>query len=363
MAEQAVNMAVFGSDEGVVSAEAKRVFTEWTQGTDSFAHEIIDGSCATVDEADSLCAEVIAALRTPPFFPGPKVVWLRGANFLGDTVQARSEIVQRRLEDLADCLGRLPVQMRFLLSAGGIDKRRSFFKKLQLYAECREFTKIDTARQGWETELSSLVIRTAEKRGLQFSSQALELFIHRVNESSRQIASELDKIDVYLGPSRRQVTEEDVELMVAVSRTGVVFEISRALEAGNCRQAIALVNRQLEIGEQPVAIMRAAVIPSMRNCLVAGVLMKTYGLSAANSREFEHRIASLPAEAQAIIPRKKDGSLSVYPIFLAARRCAETPLHVLKKRLAACADADRALVSSGLDARDIFYKLFAALTA
>lgn len=363
MAEQSGNMVIFGSDDGLVSAEAKRVFAEWTEGTDSFSHEIIDGACATVDEADAVCGQTISALMTLPFFPGLKVVWLRDADFMGDTVQGRSETVQKRLEELVVALANLPDQMRFLLSATEIDKRRSFFKKLQSHAECREFSKIDTTRQGWETELSSFVLKEAKKRELLFASRALELFIHRVNESSRQIIGELDKLDVYLGSERRQVTEEDVELMVPVSNTGVIFEISRALESNNCRQAIALVNRRLEAGEQPVAIMRAAVIPSIRNRIAAKVLTDTYGISAANSREFERHIHELPKDAQSLIPRKKDGSLSVYPVFLAAQKCSKVSLPALKKKLAACAEADRALVSSGLDAKDILHKLFVTLTA
>lgn len=363
MADDKGSTIIFGSDEGLVCAEAQKVFAELTAGTDAFSHEVIDGTCLTVDEAVSTGRQTIEALMTLPFFPGLKVVWLKNANFLGDSVLGRSESTLALLDELAGCMGRLPGDVRFLLSATEIDKRRSFFKKAQQLAACREFVKIDTSKQGWETELSAFATREGKKRGLTFEARALELFIHRVNESSRQIVNELDKLDVYLGSERRTVAEKDVEYMVAVSRSGIVFEISRALEAGNCRQAIALVNEQLDAGEQPVSIMRAAVIPTVRNRLAAKILLENYHLEPTHYRDFEAKVRSLPDEARCLVPLKKDGTPNAYPFFLAAQKCAKRSLPRLKNDLAACAEADRTLVSSGLDARDVLHKLFVILTS
>lgn len=363
MAGETGSTIIFGSDEGLVSAEAHKVFSELTAGTDAFSHEVIDGTCLTVDDVAAICRQTISALMTLPFFPGLKVVWLKNANFLGDSVLGRSETTLALLEELASCMGRLPADVRFLLSATEVDKRRTFFKKVQQVASCREFVKIDTTKPGWETELSSLATREGKKRGLTFEARALELFIHRVNESSRQIVNELDKLDVYLGPERRTITEEDIDLMVAVSRAGVVFEISRALESGHCRQAIALVNEQLDAGEQPVAIMRAAVIPTVRNRLAAKILLENYHLEPTHYRDFEQKVKALPTEARALVPLKKDGTPNAYPFFLAAQKCIKRPLARLKRDAAACAEADRALVSSSLDPRDVLHKLFVTLTS
>ena len=206
-------------------------------------------------------------------------------------------------------------------------------------------------------------VKLAGGFGLRFDSAALDLFVHRVNESTRQIANELTKLDVYLGPERRQVTEQDVDLMVAVSRTGVVFEISRALENNDCRQAVRLVNEQLNRGEQAVAIMRAAIVPTVRNRFIARLLMDTYQLRADNYRSFESAVKALPAEAKRLFPVKKDGTPNVYGCFNAARTCGKLKLAKARRDLQACAAADRALVSTGLDARDILHKLIATLTA
>ncbi len=353
----------FGSDEGAASAAALKKYAELTEGTDGWGNEQIDGAAATVDEAVSIIDRTISGLQMMNMFGGRKVIWLKGATFMGDSPQGtRSEAVQEALERLVGNLGNLPAETLFLLSAAEMDKRRSFFKKLGQLAEMKEFSKIDITKPGWESELSTLTLRMAKERGITFDNAALDLFVHRVNENTRQIANELDKLDVYLGEARRKVTAEDVELMVAVSRNGVIFEISRAIENGNCRQAIRLVNEQLEHGEQGVTIMRAAIVPTVRNRFCARLLMDTYNLKADNYRAFESALLKLPPEGRKLLPLKKDGTPSCYGIFNAARTLARVPLKKARRDLQACADADRKMVSSGLEPRDILHKLIVMLT-
>ena len=62
-----------------------------------------------------------------------------------------------------------------------------------------------------------LINKEAGARGINFDAAALELFIHRVSESSRQMISEIEKLDLYLGADRRTVMPEDVERMVPLS--------------------------------------------------------------------------------------------------------------------------------------------------
>lgn len=353
----------FGSDEGAASAAALKKYAELAEGTDGWGNEQIDGAAATVDEAVSIIDRTISGLQMMNMFGGRKVIWLKGATFMGDSPQGtRSEAVQEALERLVSNLGNLPADTLFLLSAAEMDKRRTFFKKLGQLAEMKEFSKIDITKPGWESELATLTLRMAKERGMTFDNAALDLFVHRVNENTRQIANELDKLDVYLGEARRKVTAEDVELMVAVSRNGVIFEISRAIENGNCRQAIRLVNEQLEHGEQGVTIMRAAIVPTVRNRFCARLLMDTYKPNTDNYRAFESALMKLPPEGRKLLPLKKDGTPSCYGLFNAARTVTRVPLKKARRDLQACADADRKLVSSGLEARDILHKLIVMLT-
>lgn len=364
MPDEPTGYIFYGSDEGAAAVEAGRVYAGLTAGGDGWGDEIIDGAAATADEADGIIRRVISGLKMVNMFGGRKVIWLKGATFLSDTPQgARSETVQNALAELAETIGHLPADTFFVMTASEVDKRRSFFKKLSAVAQMKEFSRIDISKPGWETELSALVLRHAKPLGMTFDSEALDLFIHRVQESSRQVANEIGKLDVYLGSERRRVTTEDVDLMVAVSRNGIVFEVSRAIETGDSRLAIRLINEQLEHGEQPVAIMRAAIVPTVRNRYCARLLMDTYKPDMSNLRAFEASLSRLPEEGRKLLPLKKDGTPSFYGLFNAARTVSKLKLAKARKDLKACAVADRQLVSTGLDARDILHKLVISLTA
>ncbi len=364
MPAEPVSFFFYGSDEGAAASAAAREYARLTEGSDGWGNEMIDGSAATVDEAVEMVRRSISGLQMMNMFGGRKVIWLKGVNFMADTPQgARSESVQEALLELADVLGSLPAETFFILSAAETDKRRAFFKKLCAVCKSEEFSKIDISKPGWESEVSALVLSLSRPMELRFANDALDLFVHRVNESSRQIANELSKLDVYLGPHRRQVTLQDVDLLVAVSRNGVIFEISRALERGDCRQAVRLVNEQLEHGEQAVTIMRAAIVPTIRNRFCAKLLLDTYHPDTGNYRSFETALNSLPVEARKMLPLKKDGNVNAYPLFNLSRSFGKLTLAKARRDLQAVAEADRLLVSANSDSRDILYKLIVALTA
>lgn len=355
--QQAIHL-IFGTDEGMVRERAARVFAALTEGTDEFSHEILETSCDNSDEAAQAVYQVIEALRTLPFFPGRKVVWMKNCTFFGDSVTGRSSTTEAALNALKQLLeAGLGQDAVLVISAFEFDKRRSFNKFLLERASSEELDKPDITKAGWEGSLMPLINREAGARGMNFDSAAMELFIHRVSESSRQIISEIEKLDIYMGPDRRTVMPADVECMVPLTRTGVIFEISRALENKKSDAAVTLIDFQLERGENAITIMRAAFIPTLRNLLVAKLLCEKFGLKPTNFKEFTAKIAALPSYVSALVPLKKDGTPNAYPLFLAAQNAAKFKTERLKQTLKECMKADKALVSSSLDPRLILHRL------
>ena len=114
-----------------------------------FGVETIDACADTADQAAARIRSAIEALQTLPFFGGGKLVWLKNANFLGDDKLSRSAAVQEALEALSAALeGDLGGgEVKFLLSAPEVDKRRSFYKALAKRAELQVFDKLDSSRE------------------------------------------------------------------------------------------------------------------------------------------------------------------------------------------------------------------------
>ena len=352
-------VAILGNDDGLVQEAAVKWYAKLTEGTDAFSHETLDGNVNLVDEAVNVIRRTLEALQTMPFFGGRKVVWLKGCSFIADNPAGRSQDTLEALESLSSYLqDGLPAQVHFLLTAYEVDKRRAFYKNLSKSGLVVEYNKPDISRDGWQGDVADVTAKSARERGMQFERDALDLFVNRVSESSRQIFSELDKLDLYIGTDRRTVTVDDVSTMVPLTRSGVIFEISRSLEKGDVKQMLFLIDRQLERGEQPVAVMRAAIIPTIRNLYVASVLKETR-LPTHNYNAFSSAVGSLPAGTQNVIPRKKDGSPNCYPLFLAIQQVSLNGFtrDWLRGAMTACFEADKALVTANLDNTVILHKL------
>ena len=364
MAGNAQIFAIVGTDEGRVKEEALRRHRELTGGNDDgFTHETIDGTADNSEGAFQICKNVVEALNTLPFFGGEKVVWLKSATFLIDDVTGRSDRTLSGVESLKDCLAAgLGPGVVFLLSATGIDKRRAFWKFLQKNSEVKSYDKIDTSRDGWEEEVAVLVNGRARDLGLKFEPDAMELFVMLAGEATRQIGSELEKLDLYLGTDRRTVELEDVRRMVPMSRAGVIFEVGRALQSGDAGRAIELIDQQLEQGESAIAVMRASVIPTVRNLFMAKVVSET-GVSGYNYKAFAAELDRLPEIQRAWLPQKKAGGVNAYPLFLSMSAANGFEMKGLRKVMESALKADRALVTTGLDHRLVLHRLIAEVTS
>ena len=343
--------AVVGSDE----AEVKRVAAELAEKISppeagDFGLEIIDGVAENADQAAARIRSTIDALQTLPFFGSSKVVWLKSANFLGDTQISRAASVRSALEELSDLIENgLGSDVTFLISATEVDKRRSFYRSLVKRAELQVFDRLDSSRSGWEEEATEIVRGRAKKRKLQFDEDALDLFVLLTGGDTRQIENELDKIDIFLDGERR-VKVDQVRELVPLSRAGVIFELSGALAARDLELAFTLVRRLLDQGESAIGILLVAILPTIRNLLLAKDLMEHYRLARPHSPfQFISAINRLPAEASDHLPRKKDGSINAYALGIAAQHAHRFEIKQLIEAMQACLEANLQLVTTQLD--------------
>lgn len=350
---------VFGTDEGRVAEEALTLFEKLKPaGGDEFANDVIEGVADDSEHAFQICAQTIEAIQTLGFFGGAKVVWLKAASFLGDDRTGGAERTKTGVENLLEVLkAGVPDEVQVLISAKAVDKRRAFYKWMQKHSELNVFDKIDVSKDGWEEQVAALVMRRAKDCAVSFQDDALDLFVQLAGEDTRQIGNELEKLVLYVG-QEAQVTVEDVRLMVPPSRKGVIWEISRAIERGEAARAVELIDAQLEKGESAIGLMRAAITPTVRNLFYARLALDA---GAAPGYGFAKSLEKLPPEKKAVFPKKKDGGINAWGLSQAAGKVGRRSLKKMRKSLQDCLNADKALVTTGLDHRLVLHRLVVEL--
>src|SRR5215471_17673681 len=131
-ARQAAPVALIcGEDEFAVKQRAKQLYLQWSEELGGMDHEIIDASVSHSSDALKALAKLREALQTLPFFGAGKVIWLQNCNFLGDERAATAQAVTETLAELAQELKDFSWEnVRLLISAGKVDKRKVFYKTL-----------------------------------------------------------------------------------------------------------------------------------------------------------------------------------------------------------------------------------------
>jgi DNA polymerase III subunit delta len=343
--------AIVGSDESEVKRTAAALAQQLAPpDLGEFGTEVIDGCADNTDQAVSRIRGTIEALQTLPFMGGSKVVWLKNANCLGDTQIGRSAAVQGALEDLCDVISsELPQGVTFLISATEVDKRRSFYKNLGKCSELQVLDRLDSTRSGWEEEAADMVRQRASARDLSFDDDALELFVLLTGGDTRQIDNELEKLELFRGSSAR-ITAADVRELVPLSRAGVIFDLGNALAHRDLERALALIRRLLDQGETAIGILLVAILPTVRNLLLAKDLMECHRLSRPHAPfTFISALNRLPESATQHLPRKKDGTINGYGLGIAAQNAHRFDIRRLTEAMEACLQANLRLVTTQLD--------------
>ena len=348
-----------GTDEAKVKEAALKCSQKIAPPDNEFGLEIVNGAADNTEHAARILAECMEAIQTLPFFGGEKVVWLQDANVFGDNVVGRSERTLKSIEALREMLQTdLPGNVQVIISALEMDKRRSFYKQIGKVAKVEAFDKIDISKDGWEAKVIGWASKEAGQLNLKFAPGALERLILTVGADTRSVRNELEKLSLYFGD--REIHPNDISQVVASTHAGVVFEIGDAVANKDLPRALALIDKQLTLGKKadPVGILRAAIIPKIRGMLHAKDLMTRHRIAAGrNYRAFEAQINDLPESETAHLPRKKDGGISAYPIFLSAQSTRKFSVDQLINALEACLEADLRLVTTQLDPKTVLDQL------
>jgi DNA polymerase-3 subunit delta len=355
MASKTTTYFVTGSDESAVKKAAVALAAELAPGADAFGLETIDGAVDTVDAAVAKIHAASGALLTLPFLGGSKLVWLKSATFLADTVTGRSESVSNALESLCDILkSPLPEGVVFLISAPEPDKRRSAYKQLTKLCKTSLHDRPALGFGAGEEEVITWTAGKARARGLQISHEAVEVLAARVGLDSGQLDNELDKLETAFGPGHA-IEAGDVRALVPATRESGIFDIGNAISARDLPLALETLSQLLRQGEKGVGI-----VPTVRNLLLVKDLLSRHKLQPpAQPQYFGSTLNKLSAADIDHLPRKKDGTLNAYPLGIAARNSVHYTAAELHRAFQGCADANLQMVTSQASDEVVLTRLLA----
>jgi DNA polymerase III subunit delta len=236
---------VCGEDDYNVKQRAKQVYLQWSEELGGMDHEIIDASVGNSGEALKALARLREALQTLPFFGGGKAVWLKDCNFLGDERTAAAQAVTETLGEVAQELKDFGwVNVRLLISAGKVDKRKVFYKTIDKIGAVESFAGWSADDRDWQDQAELAARQALRERKKEISEEALQELVSNVGPNARQLNSEVEKLALYTG-DRTEIEVGDVAAVCTRNKSARAFALGDALGDRDLARLLRTLDEEL----------------------------------------------------------------------------------------------------------------------
>ncbi|MEI7730702.1 MAG: DNA polymerase III subunit delta [Verrucomicrobiota bacterium] len=345
---------IHGDDDYNVRQRARALFDQWCQELGGMDHEIVEAGANTVDEAVRCLRRLREALNTLPFFGGGKVVWFKDCTFLGDDRTAGSATITENLSALGEDLKVFKWDnVRLLISAAKVDKRKSFYKTIEKNGTVEVFAGLSLETKDWADQAERHVFKEIQTRNKEIAEEALAELVTRVGPNLRQLTSEAEKLSLYVG-DRKQIGLRDVLAVVSQNKQARAFALGDALGDRNLPKLLRTLDEELwamqfdkkksEVG------MLYGLISKVRAMLFMKEAMREKLLSPTSSYgPFKAQLERLPAEKFAAQKEFSPLATNPYVLFRAAQQSQNYTSDELVRAMNLLLQCNIKLVTSGAD--------------
>jgi DNA polymerase-3 subunit delta len=302
-----------------------------------------------------------------PFFGGGKVVWFQNCNFLADERTAVSQAVTEGLAELADELKRFDWQgVRLLISAGKVDKRKTFYKTLEKLGEVEVFAALSVEDKDWASKAEDHALRTLKGLNNTISDEALAELVRNVGPNLRQLSSEVEKLSLFVG-KRREIEIADVEAIVTRNKQARAFALGDALGDRDLPRLLRCLDEELwemQFDRQKSEIgLLYGLISKIRTMIFLKEMIREKWIRPdSDYPRFKAQLDKIPADRLPEDRRFNPLSMNPYMLFKAlphARRYSTDELVRAMELLLTC---NQRLVSSSLDEKLILQQTLIDIT-
>jgi DNA polymerase-3 subunit delta len=270
-----------GSEQEIISGWKKGAFhpVYWLEGDEPYdidkIVEYAENHILSKDEAsfnlsvfygrDSKAEEIINACKRYPMFAERQVVLLKEAQHMRD------------IEKLEYYFEKPLISTIFIVAykEKKLDGRSKFSKLVKSKSVYLSTKKL------YDNELPEWVSTLAHNKGYELQSKALRMIVDHIGNDLQRIENELEKITVNLA-GRNQITEDDIENFIGVSKEFNIFELQAALVNRDLAASVHILNY---FDANPKAAPIQLILPTLYS-----FFSKLYVAYSSGSRD-EHGIA------------------------------------------------------------------------
>ena len=344
---------ICGEDDFAVKQRAKQIYLQWTEELGGMDHEIIDAAVSHSGEALKALAKLREAMQTLPFFGSGKVIWFQNCNFLSDERAATKDVIES-LAALAEELKEFSWQnVRLLITAGKVDKRKGFYKALDKLGKVESFAGLSVDDRDWANQAEAWARKGLGARQKEISDEALAELINRVGPNARQLDNEVEKVALYVG-DRKEIEFDDVATICTRNKMARAFALGDALGDRDLPRLLARLDEALwEVKLDPqkseIGLLYGLIAKVRAMLLLKEMLREGWVKPAVDFTRFKAQLERVPKDQLPEDKRFNPLALNPYVLYKAlpqVQRYSEAELVRAMDLLFQC---NLRLVSTSLD--------------
>jgi len=345
---------ICGDDEFTVKQRAKQLYQQWCDELGGMDHEIIEATVSNSGDALAALARLREALQTLPFFGSGKVVWLRDCNFLGDERAASAQAVTETLGELAEELKIFKWQgVRLLISAGKVDKRKTFFKTLDKIGTVEHFSGWSVDDKDWAERAEASARAAVRLRQKEISEEALAELVNRVGPHPRQLESEVEKLCLFAG-DRKNLEFADVTVICTRNKTARAFALGDALGDRDLPRLLRRLDEELwavkyDSQKSEIGLLYGLISKVRAMLLLKEMLREGWIKPEMDYNRFKAQLERVPADKLPADRRFNPLALNPYVLYKALPQAKKYTQNELVRAMDLLLRCNQRLVSSGLD--------------
>ena len=345
---------VWGEDEFTVKQRAKEIYQQWCAELGGLDHEIIDAAVNNSSEALKALGKLREALQTLPFFGRAKAVWFQNCNFLGDERAASAQAVSASLAELAQELKEFPWKdVRLLISAGKVDKRKTLFKTLEKIATIEGHAGLSIDEKDWADQAESVALHRLNELGKKISDRALAELVASVGPNIRQLNNEIEKLALYVG-DRADIEAGDVTAVVTRNKQARAFALGDALGDRDLARLLRRLDEELwgmkfDSQKSEIGLLYGLITKVRALIFLKEMLREGWVDVGSDYNRFKARLEGIPRSALPEDKRFNPLAMNPYVLFKALPQTGRYSLRELIRAMDLLLRCNQQLIFSSQD--------------
>ncbi|MBQ4178642.1 MAG: DNA polymerase III subunit delta [Elusimicrobia bacterium] len=220
--------------------------------------------------------DILNSVETLPFLTDKRIVILKMANKLkNDDFKIITKIIEN------------PVDTTCFILMFPEKIKNSTSKRKDLIALCEESDScycVDCKKM-YEKDVKEFIQDEFNSRGKAIEPEVVQQIINDTGLDLQNVSNEIEKISLYLGKDKKNVTVEDFIKISGFTKEINIFMLTNAIEEKNLNYSLFIVEQMLKTGESAIGLL-STISGAIRKMATAKSLMEEKNYSSRDALNY-----------------------------------------------------------------------------